>query len=136
MIRLPNWRSAMSAYVDASRRRAFEPGGFDCALFFAGAVEAMTGLDPAAGFRGRYSTLAGGQRLLKKAGFANHVDMASKSLREIHPSQAAIGDGAAFELDGGWSLGLVNGERVFVLMPETGLGTLGLLDAKRAFRVG
>ncbi len=34
-----------------------------------------------------------------------------------------------------YALGVVNGERIFVLR-ETGLGTVDLLDAKRAFKVG
>jgi hypothetical protein len=74
---------------------------------------------------------------MRQAGFRNLADMVAVMLPEIHPSEARIGDIAAIEIDTpfGYALGVVNGERVFVLR-EDGMGTVDLLDAKRAFRVG
>ncbi len=96
---------------------------------------AITGVDCAAQFRGEYSTAAGALKTMKAAGFDNLADLVATMLPEIHPSQAHIGDIAAIPHEGpfGYALGVVNGERIFVLR-ETGLGTVGLLDAKRAFR--
>ena len=107
----------------------------DCALFAAGAVEAMTGEDIARKWRG-YDTLAKGAAKLRKAGFSTHVDALADVLEEIHPSQAALGDILAFEVEGPlkWALSVCNGERAFAIRTEGGLGTLESLAAKRAFR--
>ena len=111
------------------------PGEHDCALFAAGAVEAMTGDDFGADYRGRYKTLAGGYRRLKKLGFESHADLAASILEEIHPSRAMVGDLAAVDGDGGISLGIVQGEGILVLNPEGRIGAVPLLTARRAFRV-
>lgn len=137
--RLSFWRAALAAYIDEVMKKPFVWGEHDCALFAAGAVQAMTGSDPAASYRDKYKTLKGGLGLLKRKGFANHADLAASMLEEIHPAMAQVGDIAAVPLEGGsfWALGLVNGPRIFVLRPDaSGLGTVDLLAAKRAFRVG
>ena len=135
MNRHHDWRSRLSDYIDSVRFAPFEPGTMDCALFAAGAVLAMTGEDIARTWRG-YDTLAKGAAKLRKAGFATHVDALADVLEEIHPSQAALGDILAFEIDGPLklALGVCNGERAFAIRPEGGLGTLESLSAKRAFR--
>lgn len=95
----------------------------------------MTGEDFGADYRGRYRTLAGGYRLLKKRGFANHADLAASIFEEVHPSHALVGDLAAVDGDGGVALGVVQGEVVLVLTPEGRIGPVPLLSARRAFRV-
>lgn len=135
MRRYSYWRTALADYVQRSAGRPFVPGDHDCALFAAGAVAAMTGEDFGADYRGRYKTLAGGYRLLKKRGFDNHADLAASIFEEIHPSHAMVGDLAAINGDGGISLGVVQGEGVYVLSPEGRIGTVPLLSATRAFRV-
>lgn len=136
MRRYSFWRTALFDYVHDVARRPFQWGEHDCALFAAGAVKAMTGEDFAAGYRGRYKTLRGGLGLLRRKGFVDHADMAASVLEEIHPSRAQVGDVAAIEESGHTALGIVQGPRIYVLRPgEAGIGTVGLLDAKRAFRV-
>ena len=49
-MRTPYWRSALAAYIAETMRKPFAWGLHDCALFAAGAVEAMTGNDPAADY--------------------------------------------------------------------------------------
>lgn len=138
MNRLPSWRSALHAYLHEVWRKPLVWGEYDCALFSAGGVEVMTGEDFSAPYRGRYKTLAGGLRLLKKHGFDSHADLAASLFEEIHPSMAQVGDLAAVKVaDAGlYALGIVQGSRIYVLRPETaGIGTVDLLDAERAFRV-
>lgn len=136
MKRYSFWRTALADYVQGVAHKPFVWGEHDCALFAAGAVQAMTGEDFAAGFRGRYKTLAGGLRLLKKAGHDSHADMAASLFEEVHRSRAMVGDIAAIEIEGGIALGIVQGERIYVLRPgEDGIGTLPLRDAARCFRV-
>jgi hypothetical protein len=138
MKRLPSWRSALHAYLHDVWRKPLVWGEHDCALFSAGGVQAMTGEDFGAPYRGRYKTLAGGLRLLKKRGFDSHADLAASLLEEIHPSMAQVGDLVAVKVDdaGLYALGIVQGSRIYVLRPDAGaIGTVDLLDAERAFRV-
>lgn len=135
MKRYSFWRTALADYLQRVSSRPFVPGEHDCALFAAGGVEAMTSEDFGAGYRGRYKTLAGGYRLLKKRGFESHADLAASIFEEIHPSHAMVGDIAAVNGDGGIALGIVQGEGVYVLSPEGRIDTVPLLNAIRAFRV-
>ena len=64
MPRHSNWTAPLIEYLAAAARRPFKPGHHDCALFAAGAVAAMTGTDFAAQWRGRYTTLRGGLRVI------------------------------------------------------------------------
>lgn len=136
MKRFTFWRTALFDYVHASAPKPFRWGEHDCGLFAAGAVQAMTGEDFAADFRGRYTSLGSGLRQLRKAGFDNHAEMAASLLHEIHPSMAQIGDIAAINVEGHIALGIFQGERIYVLRPgAAGIGTVLRLDAERAFRV-
>jgi hypothetical protein len=118
-------------YLDAVRRLPFWPGKHDCGLFVAGWVEAITGVDHAAPYRGKYATDEQLSKLLAAHGFASHVDYIATLFEAIHPCRAQVGDLAVCEND---AMGIVGGDRVFVLRPD-GLGHLSRLKAERAFRV-
>lgn len=133
--RKEDWQLPLMQFLAAAARRPFQPGVHDCALFTAGAVEAMTGVDIAAAFRGRYSTLRGGHRVLRRCGYADHVAIAAYNFPEIAPAFAAPGDIAVVPTPDGPALGIVQGASIYVVAP-TGLGAHGLLTASRAFKVG
>lgn len=63
-MRHQDWESRLDRYLTAQRAAEFCYGQLDCALFAAGAVAAMTGVDPAENLRGRYATLREGLELL------------------------------------------------------------------------
>lgn len=133
--RRPTWRADLSAYLAAQARRRFRPGATDCALFAAGAVQAMTGEDLAAAWRGTYRSLRAGQAALVAAGFADHVALAADLLPEIAPSYAAVGDVAVLPGEGtAWALGIVQGSAVYCLRPA-GLALVSRLHITRAFAV-
>ena len=132
-MRLHDWRGRLAAYLDQTARLPFAPGRHDCALFAAGAVEAMTGIDHAKGWRG-YRTLKAGRKKLAEAGYADHIALIADKLDEIPPAFAAAGDLAVVDGDEDAALGVVLGEMVAVLRPD-GRGLVPLTEAKRAFRV-
>ncbi len=68
MYRLPDWEVRLAAYLEPLRLRAFAWGSHDCCTFSAGAVEAMTLVDPMPEFRGHYSTAIGSARALRRFG--------------------------------------------------------------------
>jgi hypothetical protein len=133
--RLPDWRTRLEDYLARVAGQPFRPGRHDCALFVAGAVEAMTGEDPAAAWRGAYRSLDAGQDALQAAGFADHVALVAAACEEVPPALAAVGDIAVLPGAGkGAALGLVQGAAVYVLHPG-GLGLVNRLHVERAFRV-
>lgn len=135
MKRLSDWRPRLTAYLRGVSHSSFKAGEHDCALFFAGAVEAMTGHDHAAQYRGRYTTLRGGLRVLRKEGFEDHIALAAHHLPEIPPAFALPGDGMVCETEDGPALGVCQGRMVYVLGP-TGGAMVSRLTAVRAFAVG
>lgn len=68
MTRRSTWENDLAAYIASVRSTPFSFGHHDCGLFAAGAVLAMTGDDPGAPFRGRYSTELGCAKALKRFG--------------------------------------------------------------------
>lgn len=127
-------RKALIAYVADAARRPFVWGKHDCALFAAGAVKAQTGRDPARGLRGRYRSAAGAMKHLRKLGHEDLGDLVAAQFQEIKPAFAQVGDIAVVDGDGMAALGIVQGERIYVLRPD-GLGLVPLTTARRAFRV-
>lgn len=134
-VRLPDWRRRLAGYLAEVGRAPFRPGAHDCALFVAGAVRAMTGVDLAAQYRGRYTTLRGGYRVLRKEGVADHIALAAAIFEEVPTAFAQVGDVAVMpsEIDGG-ALGVVQGEMVYVLQPA-GMALVSRMHMERAFRV-
>lgn len=134
LYRLPDWRVRLVAYLAEAARRPFAEGAHDCALFFAGGVAAMTGVDHAEAYRGRYRTTRGGLRILRRHGFADHIALAAHHLPEQPVAFAREGDGAAVPTPEGPALGIVQGEGVYVLSPER-LALVHLTTATMSFKV-
>lgn len=76
MKRLPDWEKRLAAHVDDAMVRSFEWGQHDCALFAAGAVDAMCGTAIADEFRGEYDDLAGANTILALRGWSTLADAA------------------------------------------------------------
>ncbi|SEU03385.1 DUF6950 family protein [Paracoccus homiensis] len=138
MKRLDNWRSRLSAELDRQRLTPFEWGGHDCALGFAGGiVEALTGEDMAAPYRGTYRSLRSAKAVLRDAGAADLGDFVATLLPEIDPAQARIGDLGIIETPDAFGQGLcmVDASTLLVLT-NNGHGHKPRSAMIRAFRVG
>lgn len=137
--RIPGWRSRLDAVIDECRYTAFDWQKFNCAHLAQRAVYAITGERLGQSILARARSERTAASAIKRAGSADLADLLATMLPEIHPSQASVGDISAVETDGpiGYSLGVVAGERIFVLGQDfDGLGTVDLLDASRSFKVG
>lgn len=143
MVRPPGWRTRLHKAIGGHKRAAFEWGAHDCAILAADAVLAQTGTDPAADWRGKYRTLAGGIRVLKRAtGCADHVALAAKMFPEIAPAQAQFGDLAVLASPFGPALGIVQGAVILGYVTPPGapiedavIAPVPFEAATRAFRV-
>lgn len=128
------WKRDLWAYLAAQAETPFAYGQADCGAFAGGAIEAMTGENPHATVAGKYTTMAGALRVLRKLGHKNHVDYAASVLTEIDPAFAQFGDIAVVTSDDGPALGVVIGAHIEVRTPSK-RGVVPLTDAIRALRV-
>ena len=137
MQKLVDWRPRLRAFLAAQTEAPFVMGGIDgmdCGAFAGGAIEAMTGENPHAKVAGKYKTMAGALRALKRLGHDDHVAYTASLLTEIEPLYATFGDIAVVDSPEGPALGVVVGAHIEVRAPG-GRGVVPLTDAVRAFRV-
>jgi hypothetical protein len=92
MYRKPDWEARLAAYLEPLRARAFAWGRHDCCTFAAGAVMAMTGVDPMPEFRGRYSTAIGSARALRYLGRGDLAATLDGKFEAVAPALAQRGD--------------------------------------------
>lgn len=125
-----NRRAVLSDYIDRVAGRKFEWGVNDCLIMVAGAVELLTGVDHAEGYRGRYSSLAEGKKLIGKS----LLRFVSERAKPIDPVRAVDGDVGAVRQGREWGFGVFIGPHLYV-MTEDGIGILPRTDAVKAFKV-
>lgn len=141
--RFEDWDLRLDLYLRESADKPFAWGAHDCCLFVCDAVREMTGLDPAADFRGKYSTRAGAYALLRaKTGKRPFLSAISSlcvicGFASVPVPLARRGDAVAVrDTEATTALGLValDGMRVVVLAPD-GLTYYPLTQALAAWRI-
>ena len=132
--KVDDWRSRLRKYLEDNTNTPFRLGLYDCGSFAGGAIEAMTGDNPHAAVAGKYKTMAGALRALKRLGHEDHIAYAASVLNEIDPLYAQFGDVAVVDSPEGPALGVVIGAHIEIRTPE-GRGVVPLTDAGRAFRI-
>jgi len=105
-VRHDNWETRLVAYLAQSRDRAFRWGTFDCCIFCAGAIRAITGKDYLSDFQ--YQDKKGATRYLRDYGGIENI--ASKFLGEPKKiTQAKRGDIVSMTLNDRTALGVCVG---------------------------
>lgn len=139
LLRRRDWRTRLEQLLDRIEREPHRWGSNDCALgLAAGVVEAVTGTDIAAPWRGLYGTPEEALKVLRSEGCATLEEMVAKLLPRISVGDARLGDLAYVaerESPLGGFLGVYIGERAAVLT-ENGKGTIVRTRATAAFMVG
>lgn len=133
-MRLKHWPSALAEAVESARTSTFAWGTLDCCLWAADVVHAITGIDPAATWRGTYSTEAEALALLDSLGGLAAV--ATLAGPEIEPDAAALGDVGLLVGDWGQALGVCAGRDGWWAITSTGLVLHPHRTATRAWGVG
>ncbi|MBL0374040.1 hypothetical protein JJB09_18625 [Rhizobium sp. KVB221] len=131
LTRRDDWHPRLLDYVHAQERTPFNWGQSDCLLFVAGAIEAMTGEDVAAPYRGKYSSFEEARALLGKS----TLSFVRSQLREReHQTRAMGGDIGAKKEGGDWTYGVFVGPYLYVKTAD-GVGILPRSEAQKAFEV-
>jgi hypothetical protein len=141
MTRTPTWNTALAEFIHERLTSPFVWGQNDCCLFACDAVLAMTGVDLAASFRGKYSDTKSAYKLIKSyagGGLSEFADKvaAENSIQEVGLNYATGGDVVLVTGDQGDTLGVVelNGRDVVATGPE-GLMRLPRANWKKAWKV-
>jgi hypothetical protein len=135
MNRVENWSEVLADFI-ANGDRPFCWGEWDCGLFAANCVLAMTGIDIAAEFRGRYKTARGAYRVMRgdiESVMVNRV-APKHNLAEIAPAMAKRGDLCVLDTPLGYALGVCVGTKVVCTGPD-GLAYLPISSALRAWSI-
>lgn len=127
--RLADWSDRLTAHLARCAGRRYQLGDFDCCLFVADAVEAMTGQDIAARFRG-YTTKRGGLLAIRSAGFRSVRGVVAQHFEAVAPEFVGAGDLVFF----GGVPGVCQGRLAYVVSLG-GLGVRPLVGADGAFRI-
>jgi hypothetical protein len=133
MTRRADWVARLQAYLETNAHRAFEYGTWDCCMFAGGAIEAVTGVDLAAGARGQYGSRDEGLALLEQDGGIEEV---LSELQEVPLLRAQRGDLVMMSDPEAFTVGIVafNGREALVI-GEDGLEQVPVTTFQRAWRV-
>lgn len=129
-MRKSDWEPALAGYIAQHRNAALEWGVLDCAKFAAGAVQAMTGVNPMREFK--YRSEAGAWRSLKKNGFASLADAMDAKFPRIPKALAGRGDVVMRDNCLGVCIGA---EGLFLPLEGSGLIRVHRRDWSHAWRV-
>lgn len=131
--RLPDWQARFAALCEARRTAPFAWGTHDCCLWAADAVQALTGRDFAASYRGRYDDAKGAADLLVHDGGVGAI--ASAALGAPVPvALAAVGDVVLVQQGGRKALAVCNSSVALAVGPH-GLVPVGMESALAAWKV-
>jgi hypothetical protein len=139
MKRRSDWQFRLAEHHRQTFNRSFEWGEFDCAMAVCDAVKAMTGEDPAPGYRGTYHSLAAALKICggDLGNFAGGIAKAH-GFREVPPAFGRRGD--VVLVDNGepsHALGIVDLSGRFALCAcEKGTVRLPMTRWLRAWQVG
>ena len=65
-MRLDNWQNNLSEFLEEKRRVPFDFPTWNCMFFILGGVEAITGIDYASKYKGKFKTELGAAKLLRQ----------------------------------------------------------------------
>ncbi|SDY30157.1 hypothetical protein SAMN05444486_1011226 [Lentibacter algarum] len=135
MPRLANWPHLLAAAIDTARAKPFVWGIHDCPTFaFETRMILTGGEDVAALWRSRYTTALGGERVMRRLGWASLEEMGCSLLGEPCPYVLLAKRGDIVLADTGLGFGICTGASA-VGMAHEGLVTVPLMSCRLAWSV-
>ena len=135
MARVEQWERLLAAAIDTARAKPFVWGVHDCPTFAFEARMILTdGEDIAALWRGRYTTALGGERVMRRLGWASLEEMGRSLLGEPRPSVLLARRGDIVLAETGLGFGICTGASAVGMAPE-GLMTVPLTSCRLAWPI-
>lgn len=133
LTRVPDWELRLSELVTQRLGAPFTWGENDCVLFAADCIEAMTGIDPAAQWRGQWASQGEAVRAIARAG-GLQAAVSALALAEVPRLFAQRGDLVLHRREGTDALAICVGGQL-AAPSETGLLFFGLDQGVMAWRI-
>lgn len=135
-MRRHDWPERLHKVISEAKKKTFEWGVHDCALFTCDCIQAMIGVDYAKGFRGKYESEKGSWGALERIeNVASLSELADKFLGDsIKLSHAGRGDIVILVEKSREVLGVVIGTHAAFLSPD-GVQMRALSKCKFAWKV-
>lgn len=135
-MRAEDWPERLNTVIERECTRRFRYGRFDCAIFAARVVDAMTGSEHEAAIRANYSNTRGAYHWIDAAGGLDRIVTERLGRDAIDTRLAGRGDIVFYPgVDELGTLGVCVGDRCLVPMRPRGLRAFALADASKAWRV-
>ena len=133
MARVEHWERLLAADIDTARTKPFGWGVHDCPTFaFETRMILTDGDDVAAFWRGRYTTALGGERVMRRLGWASLEEMGRALLGEPRQAVLLTQRGDVVLADTGLGFGICTGASAVGMAPE-GLVTVPLTSCRLAW---
>ena len=133
--RVDNWERLLAAAIDTARARPFVWGLHDCPTFaFETRMILTAGEDVAALWRGRYTTALGGQRVMRRLGWASLDEMGRALLGAPRQTVLLAQRGDVVLADSGLGFGICTGAQAVGMAPE-GLVSVPLTSCQLAWHI-
>ena len=133
MARVDHWERLLAAAIDTARAKPVVWGVHDCPTFtFETRMILTGGEDVAALWRGRYTPALGGERVMRRLGWASLEDMGRALLGEPRQSVLLAARGDIVLADSGLGFGICTGASAVGMAPE-GLVTVPLTSCRLAW---
>ncbi|MGY4876515.1 DUF6950 family protein [Vreelandella aquamarina] len=116
-MRYRDWTTRLHQTIKAASERPFSWGEFDCCTFAADCCVAICGVDPAAEYRGRYTTELGAKRVLRNT----HGSLEAAwdaSFKRVPINLRQRGDVVMFDSENGRCVGVVWANAVWAVTDE------------------
>ena len=133
--RVDHWKRLLAAAIDTARAKPFVWGVHDCPTFaFETRMILTGGEDVAALWRGRYTTALGGQRVMRRLGWASLVEMGMALLGDPRSTVLLAQRGDLVLADSGLGFGICTGASAVGMAPE-GLVTVPLTSCRLSWPI-
>lgn len=133
--RVDHWERLLATAIDTARAQPFVWGMHDCPTFaFETAMILTGGEDTAALWRGRYTTALGGERVMRRLGWASLEEMGRSLLGDPRTTALLAQRGDIVLADTGLGFGICNGATAVGIAPE-GLVTVPLTSCQLAWPI-
>ena len=119
--------------LDEEFGKPYVPGASDCLFLAFRVADELAGTKFVEQHAGKYDSVAGGNRALKRSGYGSLAGVFEEHLERAAPALAAMGDVVIVERDGRQHAGVCLGQR-FVSKTENGRVYYDLSEVRTAFR--
>lgn len=133
-MRLTDWQLRFSDATREAHDKRFKWGEHDCCLWVANCVLAITGIDYAESWRGKYSDESGAYALIKKGESLTKMVTSVLKTEAINPNYANVGDVVLIVTGGKEALAICNGASVLI-PSRTRMVSLPMSSAKKVWKI-